>query len=370
MVRDQGHEWIDPGVEQFERCETVVINPEEDSSPAAPLPLDKFSLRGQLPRLEELSKEQVQLLYGIALSGQATVIYASPNTGKTLLVLHLLLDGIRRGVINSAMLYYINVDDTLSGLRTKLEFAEEHGFHMLSEGYRDFSATEFLETLHEVTVSGQANGVVIILDTLKKFADLMDKRKASTFSKYIRQFVLQGGTVIALAHTNKNPGPDGKPRYAGTTDIVDDFDCAYTLAEVSTSEETQEKVVEFRNIKRRGDVVRRVAYSYSIEDGLSYGELLLSVKKVDDTQLVAVKKAEELKSDAEVITAVITCIRDGVNTKMRLVEATAERAGTSKRNALKVLEKYTGDDPDKHRWTYQVANRGAKIFKLINGESS
>ena len=91
---------------------------------------------------------------------------------------------------------------------------------------------------------------------------------------------------------------------------------------------------------------------------------------VDDTQLVAVKKAEALKSDAEVIAAVIACIRDGVNTKMRLVEATAERAGTSKRNALKVLEKYTGDDPDKHRWTYHVANRGAKFFKLINGESS
>lgn len=54
----------------------------------------------------------------------------------------------------------------------------------------------------------------------------MDNGKSSDFAKVIRQFSLKGGTVIALSHANKHPGADGRTVYSGTTDIVDDFDCA------------------------------------------------------------------------------------------------------------------------------------------------
>ena len=51
---------------------------------------------------------------------------------------------------------------------------------------------------------------MIILDTLKKFTDLMNKKASSEFGKLARTFVGAGGTIIALAHTNKNKDEEGK----------------------------------------------------------------------------------------------------------------------------------------------------------------
>ncbi|WP_153131422.1 hypothetical protein [Dechloromonas hortensis] len=112
--------------------------------------------------------------------------------------------------------------------------------------------------MNEMVASDQAKGVIVILDTIKKFTDLMDKTKASQFTKVIRQFVMKGGTVIGMAHTNKKLGANGKPIYGGTSDIVDDFDCAYTIATEECSNPA-EKIVVFDNIKRRGSNPVRVS---------------------------------------------------------------------------------------------------------------
>jgi len=44
----------------------------------------------------------------------------------------------------------------------------------------------------------------------------------------------------------------------------------------------------------------------------------------------------------------------------------AKRAGVSKRAALQIIEKYTGDDPAQHRWNYSVLGRGAKSYALLD----
>jgi hypothetical protein len=192
----------------------------------------------------------------------------------------------------------------------------------------------------------------------------MDKRRASRWGEVIRRFISKGGTVIGLAHVNKNPGADGKSVYTGTTDIIDDADCAYVLDVVSTDDKTNTKIVEFENRKRRGNVVNRVSYSFSIEDGLSYQELLASVCLVDETELVAVKQAEAIKSDTDIISAVIACIDDGINTKLRLRDAVSDRIGCSKRAAVRIIEKYDGTDPAAHKWSHAVGERGAQVFSL------
>ena len=187
--------------------------------------------------------------------------YASPNTGKTLLILWLLMNAIRQGNINSYNVFYINVDDTPNGLIEKLRLADEYGFHMLAEGYNGFRANDLLNILAELIMNDQAKGVILILDTLKKFTDLMDKRLSSRFSHAIRQFVMRGGTCISLAHTNKHRNSDGKPVYAGTKDIIDDADCAYLMYEINLDVDARTKTVLFENIKARGNVARQVPSS-------------------------------------------------------------------------------------------------------------
>jgi hypothetical protein len=181
---------------------------------------------------------------------------------------------------------------------------------------------------------------------------------------------LKGGTVIALAHANKKPGADGKPVYSGTTDIVDDFDCAYTLSTVTNDVDHGQKLVEFTNIKRRGNVAISAAYSYSSVPQASYDELVLSVQELDINQLVPIKQVAELQSDLPVIAALEACIALGINTKMKMIDAVSKRTTESNRNVLKVIEKYTGDDPQQHRWQYAVGARGAQKFALLERPSA
>jgi len=180
---------------------------------------------------------------------------------------------------------------------------------------------------------------------------------------------MQGGTVIALAHTNKNPGPGGKPQYGGTSDVVDDADCVYIIDTLDASDPTH-KVVVFENIKRRGNNAQKACYRYSTESGQSYESLLASVARVEEADLITLKHEAKLKSDAAVIEAIVAAIQHGVTTKMKLADAASERAGCSKRAALKIIEKYTGTDPSRHRWTYEVRDRGAKFYALIDSIAS
>ena len=309
--------------------------------------------------------EQKHVLGEIALSGQATVIYAAPNIGKTVVTIALLVEAIRQGRIEPGRVYYVNVDDTAQGLLEKLRVADEFRFHMLAEGYQDFRARALLEIVAELTAGEHARGTVLILDTAKKFVNLMDKAKASGFAAIVRRLVLQGGTVIALAHVNKHPRPDGTPVYSGTSDVVDDFDCAYTVQQVAFDPQSGEKVIRFENIKRRGDVAQTVAYRYSAKRGQPYEQVLLSVEEVDDEQIAPLVRAEAMRSDGELIAAVQACIRDGVNTKMRLVVEAARRADISRNKALALIERYTGDDPALHRWRFEVRERGAKVYELL-----
>ncbi|MDP3322007.1 MAG: PriCT-2 domain-containing protein [Hydrogenophaga sp.] len=363
--------WVDASSfysdDKFDICETIVIEPEQQSQKQSVVtanPLDKFSLRGRSAELEKNALAEVFVLGQLALMGEITVFFAAPNTGKTVISLRLLVNAIKEGHIDPNKVYYLNMDDSGSGVIMKNRIAEEYNFHMLTEGFEGFSAIEFLNIVRGMIENNQAHGVIIILDTLKKFTDVMDNTKSSIFTGVMRAFAMNGGTVIALAHTNKNAGKDGKPIYGGVSSIMNDIDCAYTIAQVTA--DNGEKIVEFNNTKRRGNVVQNAAYSYSIGNNIPYDELLLSVQLVDETQLGALKNAEEIKSDAEVIQVALVCINEGLNTKMKLAFAIAERAGISKGNAIKLIDKYTGNDAMTHIWSFSVAARGAKIFTLLN----
>jgi hypothetical protein len=353
--------------DSFTPCDYQVIDADETLGGTIDAPshlLENYSLRGMCAELSKEYSEQIPILGGIILRHQSSVIYAAPNTGKTLVILRLLVDGIKQGKIDPSHVFYINEDDTLNGIIEKLELVEENGFHMLTGGYNDFKADALLGMLNDIG-NDQAKRTILILDTLKRFTDLMDKRLGSRFGKAIRKFVMKGGTCISLAHTNKHRTSDGKPIYAGTTDIIDDADCAYLMYEVGIDVDAETKTILFENVKSRGNVARQASYRYSITEGLSYREMFDTVAPIDDTELVTLKQSGELRSDTEVIDAITQCIREGIDSKMRLAVAAAKRSGISKRAVLRLIDKYTGSDPNRHRWNFQVRERGTKTYRLL-----
>ena len=333
----------------------------EPAPTAKPISLRRYAVTNNLAPLISNVMGQKLVLGRLAVAGQFTVFYASPNTGKTLITLRLIRDSVTQKWIDADLLFYINMDDSASGLLEKSRFAIELGFHMIGGSYQHFSTDKFHVSMREMIDSNTAKGVVVVLDTLKKFTKLMNKDDSSQFAAMVRQFTLKGGTVIALAHANKRPDPDGNPVYQGTTDILDDCDCAYTLK--SIADDADGKVVEFTNIKRRGDVVANAWYRYST-DGSSYAALLESVKAVDPAVAETLKQDAALTSETPVIDAIRTSIREGINTKMNLAKAVASRAGCSGKQAIQLIEKYTGTDPAKHHWFFEVKARGAQVFVL------
>jgi hypothetical protein len=370
MVKQEGidaQEVLQQAEPQFEPCETVTIKPDEKTSGdsnTAPNPLARYSLTGSALELEKKFSEEKAILGDLVLSGQSTVLYAAPNTGKTLVTLKMLIDSIRTNKIDPRKVFYLDMDDTGKGMVTKLKLAEEYGFHMLAPGYESFKASIFVETIDIMIRNKQAEGTIIFLDTLKKFVDLMNKTESSKFSETLRSFIMQGGTVISLAHTNKKK--DGnRSMYAGTSDMVDDCDCAYVIDTVTEQTESGQKIIEFNNIKRRGNVPLSQAFSYDNNNATNYLERILSVEPYDSDNIGSLKKAEEKKSDSEIIEAIRSCINEGINTKMNLAIEAGKKAGCSRKAAINIIEKYTGDT-ENHCWNFTIKERGRQEFYLLS----
>jgi hypothetical protein len=329
-------------------------------------PLLKFSLRGRAAEYEAIAMAATPLLGDVCLSGQATVWYAPPNAGKTLVALHLLGEAVAAKRTVGGNVFYVNADDNSSGMAQKMGLMDEMGVHTLVPGQRGFKAPDLRLHLQECAERGEASGVLVVLDTLKKFCDLMRKTEVSLFANACRQFVMAGGTILGFAHTAKSPNGDGSLRYAGTTDLLDDFDAAYVMEPMAgEGGDKGERLVEFVCKKRRADSPDSVVYAYAGEIGISYEERLASVRLVGGDEADGMRRAAEERSNAELIAAIIDCIGEGIVKKMDLARTAASRAQASRRAVMRILDRYTGTDPAEHKWSYCVRERGAKVYALL-----
>ena len=346
---------------------TLLIDPTA-TAPEATLPspdaLRRHSIKDMADEIAANAQQQTPLLDNVCLHGQATVWYASPNTGKTMAALNLLLQAVHAGRIPGSAVYYINADDSSVGVLEKLNLLTPKGIETLVPGYRDFEASDLMRKLRSMASTGSARGKFVILDTLKKFTTLMDKREASEFGRVARQFVMQGGTILALAHTNKARSQKGKPVYAGTTDILEDFDCGFTIDEVEQPD-SGKRVIEFECIKARGNVAQRASYSYSLEQELSYADRLASLIPVAPDEVEMLRAAGDADDDEAAIEVIKACIYDGYLTKTDLMVEAAKRLKIGRKKVGAIIERYAGEDLAQHHWKFEVVDRGEKRFDVM-----
>ena len=196
----------------------------------------------------------------------------------------------------------------------------------------------------------------------------MSKTETSRFTEVVRRFVLAGGTMLCLAHTNKHADANGKNVFAGVADILDDLDCAYTI-DVSVNA-NGERVAQLPNKKRRGNNPDTMAYAYSSNPELSYLERLTSVHETDSMEGGSDDGLDYKTSDDDILESLAMAIHhrpdDG---KMAIICSVANVLAVSKRRVLKLLEQYTGEDLDLHRWRYVVRARGLHAFELLGPQS-
>ena len=328
----------------------------------------QFALNGQSQEMKRKMHEDKYILKDIAILGQWTVIYAAPNAGKTLITLKMLIDSIESGGLNGNDIFYINADDTYKGFQQKLEIAEKYGFYMLMPGQNNFEVNKFQNYLKQMINSGVSKGKIIVLDTLKKFTNLMDKSQSSGFGVVIRDFVSSGGSVISLAHVNKHKDELGNSVHSGTSDIKDDCDCCYVV-DVNNPDAILKTVI-FRNEKSRGDVARKKTFQYRNENGISYLDILDSIETLSEHEAKVMHELnainDRLKVNYPIINAVSDSIRDGIKLKTSLVEHVNKTTGISKSKIINVLEQHAGLDFSRgHRWKVTTGDKNAQTYSLL-----
>jgi hypothetical protein len=249
------------------------------SSKPFSMSFDDFALNGQSKAMAEKMKSDTYILKDLAIAGQMTVFYAAPNTGKTLIILKMLIDSIKGGDVEAEHVYFINADDNGKGMITKLELAERFGFKMLAPNFEGFTVAAFEGVINHLVSANECVGKVVILDTVKKFTDIMNKQASTLFGTMMRSFSSKGGSVIMLAHTNKNRDGEGKRVFAGTSDLLEDCDCSYIMdVSVSPSLNGSEKLVTFENNKQRGDMAQKLNVYYRSQQGMNYSELMATIE--------------------------------------------------------------------------------------------
>jgi len=335
-----------------------------------------FSIVNDIDEMKKKMLDDTYVLDGLALLGESTIFFASPNTGKTLITMNLIIEGINNNNFEPSNLIYLNMDDGLNALTVKAEIAKEYGFNMYAPtGSNAFTPDKLTLLMEELIKGKEATGVIIVLDTLKKFTDLMNKKVSSEFNCKVREFTANGGTVISLAHTNKHKNSEGRSVYGGTSDSKDDADCIYILDIIN--EDSGTKTVEFINDKARGAVDEAVSFSYDTTQKQNYIDLLNSVKRLTESELADNKRrANESKyalKNAEIIDAIYKVMNKnkanllglGVATTTQILAHIKENGIASEKATRQVLNKLT----DTH-WTVTTGTNNAKTFTaLIQGES-
>jgi hypothetical protein len=98
---------------------------------------------------------------------------------------------------------------------------------------------------------------------------------------------------------------------------------------------------------------------------MAYSELLASVEELDPASLEPILHELSMERDQPVIDAIEDMIRSGSNAKTQIVTGVARTTKVGQRGVAKVLDRYTGESPGQHRWTYIVGPRGARLYTLL-----
>lgn len=203
------------------------FNEFSDSSEVIEIPPD-----GDIGKLFDdvvLKDEHVQkmasaeFLYpNMIIRGHIGAYVAPANGGKTAIFLYI----CEKLAAMSLKVLYINVDGSPGDLKRHHEHAKKHGYSVIAPDACDGkSVADVIKKFQAIASSNErCDEYVFIVDTLKKFVDVIDKRQAKGFYNLARSLSVRGATVCFLGHCNKYKDDEGKAIYEGTADLRNDLD--------------------------------------------------------------------------------------------------------------------------------------------------
>ena len=267
--------------------------PHQNGTSSALSKLMYAAVNDRIEEMEERLAKERDVVPGMITTGTVTLVYAPSGAGKTVWILGNLFQSIRNNLIKGSDVIYFNEDDGAKGVLQNAKMGRKHGMTMitLSSSPDPMLRTtdDALRLLSQIREEGQADGKIVVCDTLKKFAPVLNKGDMRDVLHVFREFAAAGGTVILLGHCNKHRSMDGRLIYEGVGDLKSDVDNMFGLDPVNDKFAAYQELLVI-NEKDRSQI--------SFEGGFKYKQTSAVVhyeESVDSVQFMSPDDISELK---------------------------------------------------------------------------
>lgn len=279
----------------------------------------------------------------LLIRGHLIAIPAPPNAGKTTLFVHLAGELAAAGL----SVFYMNADISGGDAKALWETADESGFELLLPDLAKKSIADFQTALFKLLCADRdLSNTVIIIDTLKKMVDVINKKSAKEVLRLFRSLTGRGATIILLSHTNKYAGEDGKPIYEGTGDLRSDVDELIYLDSKKNIDDTI--LISTRPDKVRGafePITFLIEADRTVKPQTNYSDIH-SLNK----------RAEQFARDQDVIDTITRAIDEGCENQQQIV-CYCKDFGFGSPSVRQCLARYSSPTCSDQKWT---AARGQK----------
>ena len=268
--------------------------------------------------------EAVFLIDNVIVKGHFQVFAAKANGGKSALFRYFCEELAQKDL----SVIYVNVDASASDLKKHYFHAEEHRYMVVApDAHVGRSADDVLNELTKIANSGvDLNKYVFIIDTLKKFTDVINKSRSKELYNLFRKLTVKGGTICCLAHCNKYNDDNGQAIFEGTADLRNDADELIYL-DSSLNESTNILEVTTRPDKVRADF-SPVSFEIDRNNNLKVTpcDSVKAILPPDDRQFI------EIVKDA---------IKSGIDSQSGIVEIVTEKMEWGAKKARGKLKHFT-----------------------------
>lgn len=265
---------------------------------------DKYNLDTPLTRVDKSEPEWKRLARGLTVTDDQVqeiedsvsiwndtifhqklhVWIAPPNGGKTTIATAAARELVRQGF----EVFYINLDAGAADLKYYQAAASNDGYSLIAPLAEGSSEEDCVQLIEALANDSDLSAVVVFLDTLKKFVDVISKHEAKRLYKKLRAITVSGGTVVALGHTNKYKDSDGQLIYEGTGDLKSDVDIMMYLYPTKESD----RLVVSTEFEKERAKVKPHTFSIDEERAVSLEGQYINVREVENQ-----RKREEADID-------------------------------------------------------------------------
>lgn len=269
------------------------------------------------------------LIPNMIVRGHVAAYIAPGNGGKTSIFIFLSELLAAKGL----KVLYINVDGSPSDLKRHHAHASLHNYQVIAPDAVDGkSAQDVINNLKAIIENNLCcDDYVFILDTLKKFTDVIDKRQSKELYKLMRALTVKGATICLLGHCNKYKDAEGALVYEGTADLRNDLD---ELIYLNSSKNINKKILE---ITTYPDKVR--AEFSPISFVIDFNE---NRKVTMSEEVLKILPPEE----QEIVDAIKDAIANGLSGQTEIIEWVKDKITAGDKKIRQRLLRYSkGDNP-------------------------